>query len=461
MTAVRRPAPPPDGPSGWRVSGGIDVDVDDLYALSARCRDAASVLDAVSAEVGRACVCGEAAVAVLGAADPARRAAVRRAADAVAAAPRRLPAATVGIAALGLRVALAAERYAGSEAAAERGVRYAGATIGYLDGLAGRKAGHGRGVGSGGDGSRGVGSGGGPAVDPDSLSEVVAGPLAATYRERAAVVGPATSLGGVPPPTGIADLLGLINGAGGAVDDAGGGGTDDDASGPPPAGRVDVVAITTTGRQGAAHTTYVVALPGTSDWSLPGAPPRDDVRNLHANLQLMSGNATAELRALPAALAGAGVPAGASVAFVGHSQGGMTAYAAASDPVLRARYRVAAVVTAGSPIGAMAAPGGVPVLALENLDDVVPRLDGRRNPDARDRVTVAFAGAREGAAHDLDQYVAAGRRIDRAVAHGVADPAEAPLTSVVEALRDAGVLPAVGASAQATRTRVELRLGPS
>jgi pimeloyl-ACP methyl ester carboxylesterase len=261
----------------------------------------------------------------------------------------------------------------------------------------------------------------------------------------------------VPPPRGVAGLLALVAGRAG--------------TGPPPPGRVDVAAVRTSDAEGRPRTAYVVALPGTTDWSPPGrAADPAHVRTLQANLQLMSGNATAEVAALPAALAAAGVPAGATVVLVGHSQGGMTARAAAADPRLLARYRVGAVLTAGSPTGAMAAPApGVPVLALEHADDIVPALDGRRNLDGESRSTVTFApadgptepGARAldlpaPGAHDLDGYIAAAARVEQ--------DRDWRLTTFAGRLRELGVA-APDASgpggATATITRVELRLAPA
>lgn len=392
MTGRAEATPTPAPYATWRVTGGVDVDVDDLRILSAVCRRAAAAVDRITTPVVEACVRGEAALALL-AALPAASGAGRGASPvgAVAGAallveaPRALLHASLGLAELGLRLALAADRYAAAERSATSSVgsllrsvsvpgRVAGETLGYVDRLAGRK-----GV-EAADGSLGAGPPRPGDVDPDTLEELLAGPAAATYPRRVAVVGAPHALGQVDPPRGVADLLRYVVGA--------------DAS--PPPGRVDVVAVTGPDAGGTPRTSYVVALPGTSDWSPPwadrssGSGGSGEPRNLQANLQLMSGNTTAELAALPAALAAAGVPRGANVAFVGHSQGGITAYAAAADPTLRATYRIGHVVTAGSPIGAMPVPDGARVLALEHAADIVPRLDGRANPDSARRLTVSF-----------------------------------------------------------------------
>lgn len=151
---------------------------------------------------------------------------------------------------------------------------------------------------------------------------------------------------------------------------------------------------------------WVVELPGTDSWSpRPGA----DVRDLAGDLRLASGRGSTYSSGVLAVLAAAGAPPGAPVLLVGHSQGGMAAYAAASSPDLRARYRVAGVLTAGSPLAAMPVPGGVPVLALEDAADVVPRLDGLPEPDLPTVTTAVFhrqTGTIAGN-HDLTAYAAA------------------------------------------------------
>lgn len=469
------------GPAAtWRVSGGIAVDVDDLYALSATCRTAAVALDTITGRVTGACLRGQAALGLLAttrapgqrwaAADPAGavRAGVVAATDAgvVADASRRLPGAAVALAGLGLRVALSADRYVAAEAdtTASMGtaLRELGTTVGYLDRLAGRKSPEDRFAESGAE--SGAEPGAVPGADADSLPEILAGPLAALYPGRTAEFGAPTDLGPVPPPDGIAGLVDLVtgttqgttqgttSGTTSGVTGAGAGGGAGGGAEPPP-GRVDVTAVTSTDAQGRPRTAYVVALPGTTDWSLPGSPPGTEPRNLHANLQLMAGLSTAELEALPAALAAAGVPAGATLAFVGHSQGGMTAYAAASAPGIRERYRVTHVLTAGSPVGAIKAPPhGVRTLSLENTDDVVPALDGRGNLDAERRLTVTFTGAPGEGPHDLAQYVAAGVRVD-------ADP-DPRLTDYRESLREGGFLAEPRGGGTARTTRVDLRLTP-
>jgi pimeloyl-ACP methyl ester carboxylesterase len=106
-----------------------------------------------------------------------------------------------------------------------------------------------------------------------------------------------------------------------------------------------------------------------------------------------------------AALADAGVGPHVPVLLVGHSEGGIVAVNAARDAAASGRFRVTHVVTAGSPVGTIAAdvPSGVQVLALENTADVVPGLDGVPNPDLTNVTTVRTSEEHGsiGANHDL------------------------------------------------------------
>jgi hypothetical protein len=106
---------------------------------------------------------------------------------------------------------------------------------------------------------------------------------------------------------------------------------------------------------------FVVQLPGTESWALT---PDSTARDLSTNLHTMAGGSTVYMRGIEAAMAQAGIPPGAPVMLVGHSQGGMTAAALAADPAFRRRFNVTQVVTAGAPIARFDVPAGVQVLAV-------------------------------------------------------------------------------------------------
>ncbi|MEP7160998.1 MAG: hypothetical protein ABI746_07825 [Dermatophilaceae bacterium] len=411
---------------GLTVIGGIDVDVDDLHLLSGALRAAARAVAEIASSVASlqagmppSLLLASAARRPVG--GPGLVAAV--AGLGVVGGPEA-QVVSVRLAALGLRVARAAAAYDGAEsqivsrvAEVDDALEAAAIAAGYLANLL--------------TGAQD----GGPwrGADPDSLSDAAGGALAGLYPHRAIIVGPARDLGAVPVPTGIADLIRAIDGHPEL--------THED----PTPGRVDVLAVTSA----AGETSYVVALPGTSSLRPPITPYADDEpRDMRANFQLVAGRTTAEMEALPGVLAAAGVPAGARVALVGHSQGGLTAYASAGYPALRERYRISHVVSAGSPVAAMAAPRGVRVLSLENTDDVVPRLDGRANSSSGGRTTVSFPSMTQGGAHDLGQYEAAAVRVDAA-----ADPR---LAGFRDSLARADFLPGPGGTARLARVELTL-----
>lgn len=405
----------PGRPDGWEVHGGIDVDADDLYALGEATRRAATTLTGWASALSEQSLVLAGAVALL---SPRHCLSSTAAAALLFGLPRDLRECAAALRTQSLALVCAADQYVAAEEGIDDTIRAAGIAVGYA-----RK-------GRPGFPDQGAFRG----ADPDSLAEPVADLAALLYSGRQAQVGPREELGVGPPPEGTADLLALIEGRG--MDGA-----------EPPPGRIDVTAVTSTGPDGASTTAYVVALPGTSSFEAPVVSDfHSDVRNLEGNLLLMAGRSTAEVAALPSALLAAGVPPGARVMFVGHSQGGMTAYTATGDPTLRSRYQITHCLTAGSPIGAMAAPKGVQVLSLENSRDPVPKLDGRRNPDAMHRTTVRFDGDR---GHDLDGYRVAGRVADEATGGSLGE--------FNRTMRESGFV-APGGGATATLRRVTLTL---
>jgi pimeloyl-ACP methyl ester carboxylesterase len=119
-----------------------------------------------------------------------------------------------------------------------------------------------------------------------------------------------------------------------------------------------------------------------------------------------------------AALAASGARRGEPVLLAGHSLGGMVAAGLAADRAFRSRFTVTHVVTAGSPVAGYPVPPGVQVLSLEHTDDVVPALDGRRDPDRPRWVTVRRAVRPTGlvldpqSAHDVAAYTRTAELVD-------------------------------------------------
>ena len=202
-------------------------------------------------------------------------------------------------------------------------------------------------------------------------------------------------------PTGLADLMTRLQDR-----------NERARAGSSTAGDIGVTRLETTGPDGIRTVSWVVDLPGTKDWQ-PRPGPRPELNDLAGNLELMAGTDNARVDTLPAVLTAAGVGADEPVLLVGHSQGGMVAMRAAA--AMRGRFAVSHVVTAGSPVAGMPVPSGVAVLSLEDVRDLVPRLDARPNGEGPHHVTVTSdSGATTVAgAHGLETaYVPAARAAD-------------------------------------------------
>ncbi|MEH0108695.1 hypothetical protein V6N00_03060 [Tersicoccus sp. MR15.9] len=149
---------------------------------------------------------------------------------------------------------------------------------------------------------------------------------------------------------------------------------------------------------GGTEPVWEMDVPGTTGWELADGPGLFDLEGNAEAITAMDDHGVTvrptQVGALvTASLAAAGAPRGARVILTGHSQGGIHATALAADPAFRRRYDVRQVVTAGSPVAGFTVPARTPVLSLEHRDDIVPALDGRPNPDERNRVTVTGSAA--------------------------------------------------------------------
>jgi hypothetical protein len=116
----------------------------------------------------------------------------------------------------------------------------------------------------------------------------------------------------------------------------------------------------------------IVSIPGTETWNpFTSSNPWD----LTGNLLTAGGDQSTATEAVRLAMANAGIPPGANVLLVGHSQGGMTAADLASDPNFVSQYNVTNVFTMGSPVDSDHVDPRVSVLSVQHEHDVVPRLD--------------------------------------------------------------------------------------
>ena len=137
-------------------------------------------------------------------------------------------------------------------------------------------------------------------------------------------------------------------------------------------------------------TRAVVFLPGMRHTGF-AADPQD----LPGAAAAMVAPATAYTRCVGEALDAAGLPRGAEVVLVGHSEGGVVAMDLAGDPSFNGgRVHVAQVIAAGSPISSKAAQPGTRVFEIDNAHDIVTHLDAIESPMTHqtvNRLTYRFA----------------------------------------------------------------------
>jgi hypothetical protein len=152
-------------------------------------------------------------------------------------------------------------------------------------------------------------------------------------------------------------------------------------------GEIDIQTLTGVDASGQPVRKIVVYLPGVDDWD---PLDRSDVNDAVNAARPIEGESSTYEYGVLAALHQAGVTAGDDVTIVGHSQGGAVAVDLARDASRSGQFNVTHVITAGAPIAIAlrGLPSSTKVLALENRDDVVPRLDDAPNPTRANVTTV-------------------------------------------------------------------------
>lgn len=169
--------------------------------------------------------------------------------------------------------------------------------------------------------------------------------------------------------------------------------------------RADAGVIRIVSRQSdAGGRVWIVQIPSTQSFDpRAGLAPND----ITAGLIASSGGQPTLARAALDAMTLAGIRPGEPVLISGFSLGGIVATELARLSA-RSGHSVTHVVTSGAPTGRARVPEGVRVLSFEHALDLVPRLDGRRNPIGR-WVTVSsgppvFSDYRFVATHHIPSY---------------------------------------------------------
>ncbi|MEU0335102.1 acetoacetate decarboxylase family protein [Streptomyces sp. NPDC006193] len=119
---------------------------------------------------------------------------------------------------------------------------------------------------------------------------------------------------------------------------------------------------------------YVVQAPGMA----PGRPRNDSPQDFVGAWRNLFMTDSPYTRSMLLALADYGIPRGADLALIGHSEGGIAVMNLAQDEEFCRTYRVTHVVAVGSPIdGKKPADPRTWVASITNQHDIVPVLDGR------------------------------------------------------------------------------------
>lgn len=162
------------------------------------------------------------------------------------------------------------------------------------------------------------------------------------------------------------------------------------------------------------ETMYLVTIPGTDGdllESLFGLPqggvnswPGTVGTVSSSNPQLAPEDYTALMSLVEKSMQDAGVPEGATVSFMGFSQGATAAATVANNDTFNSRYRVKGLVTQAGPIGHLKVRDGITHVDLHHEDDYVPMLSGDRPDYKPDESHVYTAIPDSGSIHGAQEY---------------------------------------------------------
>ncbi|GII91875.1 acetoacetate decarboxylase family protein [Sinosporangium siamense] len=118
---------------------------------------------------------------------------------------------------------------------------------------------------------------------------------------------------------------------------------------------------------------YVALIPGMQC----GMPRNDSPQDLVGAWRNTLMNESPYTRAVAKAIEDFGVPDGAEIAVVGHSEGGAAAMNLAQDPAFHERFTLTHAIAIGSPVDFKKPPSHVFVATITNQHDIIPSLDGQ------------------------------------------------------------------------------------
>jgi hypothetical protein len=162
------------------------------------------------------------------------------------------------------------------------------------------------------------------------------------------------------------------------------------------------------GSAAGASRQFVVYLPGMT--TEPHVSSRQPF-NLTSGIYALAGVGASDAELATSAamkLAGIGSQAGDKVTFVGYSEGAMVAANIAKS----GKYKVSGLVSIGGQIGNVEIPKEVPVLSIENKNDLVAKLDFKENPNNKNWLSVQLDGSNPLQAHDIKVYADQAKHID-------------------------------------------------
>lgn len=166
----------------------------------------------------------------------------------------------------------------------------------------------------------------------------------------------------------------------------------------------------------AEHPRWVVYIGGTVEWSPAGS---DEPWDMTSNVTAVADQEAGSYRAVVQALQAAGMAPGDPVVPVAHSQGGLLA----NQLVARGDINAVGLVTFGAPETGLPLPEGLPAIAIEHDEDIVPALGQTSGADSRLYVrTELFAGREVPEDAVLPAHQLAGYRETAALIDGSPEP---------------------------------------